>query len=61
MRQISKILYFIVIMAFMVPFPNIEANEKAPLQDSYRVVKIFIPGGSGFGINVSRDYKVRQG
>ncbi|MHC4467595.1 MAG: formylglycine-generating enzyme family protein [Planctomycetota bacterium] len=35
MRQISKILYFIVIMVFMVPVANVEANEKAALQKKF--------------------------
>jgi formylglycine-generating enzyme required for sulfatase activity len=35
MRQISKILYFIVIMVFMVPVANVEANEKDALQEKF--------------------------
>ncbi|MHC4758831.1 MAG: hypothetical protein ACYTE8_09250 [Planctomycetota bacterium] len=35
MRQISKVLYFIVIMVFIVPVANVEANEKAALQKKF--------------------------
>ncbi|MHC4725581.1 MAG: hypothetical protein ACYS9V_15320 [Planctomycetota bacterium] len=35
MRKISKILYFIVIMVFIVPLANVEANEKAALQKKF--------------------------
>ena len=35
MRQISKILYLIVILVFMVPVANVEAGEKAALQKKF--------------------------